>query len=364
MDNFIPVYKPSLSGNERKYVLDCLDSTWISSKGKYINEFEEKFADYINVKHATSVCNGTVAIHLALMALGIGPGDEVIVPAFTYIASVNSVTYTGAKAVYVESLPDSWQMDPADVRRKITSRTKAIMAVHLYGHPCKMDELVQICKDHQLYLVEDCAEGLATKFDNQHVGGFGDISAFSFFGNKTITTGEGGMVVTNNKELHEKAAHIKNQGVSKSIQYWHDIVGYNYRMTNIAAAIGLAQLEQIDRFVEEKRRIAEYYQKNIDSARFRFHAQCERSFHSYWMCSILVENGNRNSLRNELSAKGIETRPLFFPVYKMPPYLDEALHFPIAERIGASGINLPSFPALTDSQLERIVEAVNNSTLS
>lgn len=364
MDNFIPVYKPSLTGNERKYVLDCLDSTWISSKGKYISDFEAKFAEYIKVTHATSVCNGTVAIHLALMALGIGPGDEVIVPAFTYIASVNAVTYTGARAVYVESLADSWQMDPADVIRKITPRTKAVMAVHLYGHPCKMDELQKICKDHGIYLVEDCAEGLATRFNNQHVGGFGDISAFSFFGNKTITTGEGGMVVTNNKELHERAAHIKNQGVSKTIQYWHDIVGYNYRMTNIAAAIGLAQLEQIDQFVADKRRVAEYYQKKIDPSRFRFHAECEKSFHSYWMCSILVLKGDRNKLRNELASQGIETRPLFFPVYKMPPYHDESLHFPIAESIGASGINLPSFPALTEGELQRIVHAVNSCSLS
>lgn len=211
----IPVYQPSLRGNEKKYVNDCLDSTWISSKGEYISKFESGFAKYIDVRNAASVCNGTVAIHLALMVLGVGQGDEVIVPTLTYIASVNAIAYTGAIPVFVDSLPDTWQVDPADVRRKITQQTKAIMAVHLYGHACDMNTLQTICSENRLFLIEDCAEAVGSLYKEKHVGTFGDISTFSFFGNKTITTGEGGMVVTNDDTLHQRAVHFKGQGLAK-----------------------------------------------------------------------------------------------------------------------------------------------------
>ena len=355
----IPVYKPSLTGNEKKYVIDCLDSTWISSKGKYIQAFEDRFASYVGVAHATSVCNGTVAIHLALLALGIEAGDEIIVPAFTYIASVNAITYTGAKAVFVDSLEDSWQMDPEDVVKKITPKTRAVMAVHLYGQPCKLDVLQKICKERGLYLIEDCAEAIASRYMGKHVGTFGDISAFSFFGNKTITTGEGGMVVTNNPELHEKASHLKTQAVSPKRQYWHDAVGYNYRMTNICAAIGLAQMEQIETFVAQKRNIASYYQKHIDPTRYTFHHECADSFHSYWMCSLLVKNGDRDTVRNKLAEHGIETRPLFYPVQMMPPYQNKDLYFPVAHKLGLNGMNLPSFPGLTEEEIHFVVDKIN-----
>jgi len=207
----IPIYQPSLKGNEKKYVNDCLDSTWISSKGKYIPMFEENFAKYIGSKHATAVCNGTIALHLALLTLGIGPGDEVIVPTLTYIASVNAISYTGATPVFVDSVESTWQMDPDDVQKKITPKTKAIMAVHLYGHPCDLKKLQEIAKKNRLFLVEDCAEAIGTKYNGKHVGTFGDIAAFSFFGNKTITTGEGGMVVTNDKTLYNRAVHLRDR---------------------------------------------------------------------------------------------------------------------------------------------------------
>ncbi|MBS1736702.1 MAG: DegT/DnrJ/EryC1/StrS aminotransferase family protein, partial [Bacteroidetes bacterium] len=225
----IPIYQPSLSGKEKKYVLDCLDSTWISSKGKYIPLFENAFADFTAIKHAASVCNGTVALHVALVALGIGPGDEVIVPTFTYIASVNAITYTGATPVFVDSLPKTWQMDTEDVERKITNKTKAIMAVHLYGQPCDLDALKTIADNNKLFLIEDCAEAIGTYYKGKHVGGFGDIACFSFFGNKTITSGEGGMVLSNNEELLNKVAHLKGQGLAKNREYWHDLIGFNYR---------------------------------------------------------------------------------------------------------------------------------------
>lgn len=191
----IPVYQPSLTGNEKKYVNECIDSTWISSKGRFVVEFEEKFAAYTGVRHAASVSNGTVALHLALIALGVGPGDEVIVPTLTYISSVNAIVYTGATPVFVDSLENTWQMDPEDVKRKITPQTRAIMAVHLYGHPCDMDPLMEIVKGHGLFLVEDCAEAFGSLYKGKHVGSFGDIATYSFFGNKTITTGEGGWLL-------------------------------------------------------------------------------------------------------------------------------------------------------------------------
>lgn len=261
--NKIPIYKPSITGNEKKYVNECLDSTWISSKGKFVNEFEARFCEYTNVKYATTVSNGTVALHLALLALGIGSGDEVIVPTLTYIASVNAIAYTGAIPVFADSREDTWQVDPEDVRRKITSKTRAIMAVHLYGHPCDMDKIMTIAKEHGLFVIEDCAEAFGTLYKGKHVGSFSDISTYSFFGNKTITTGEGGIVVTNDETLFDRAVHFKGQGLAKHREYWHDVIGYNYRMTNICAAIGLAQLEQAKEFIEKKRQIATWYKDNL-----------------------------------------------------------------------------------------------------
>lgn len=356
-----PVYQPSLKGNELKYVTECIESTWISSKGKYITNFETQFAEYLNVGYATTVCNGTVALHLALLVLDIQPGDEVIVPTFTYIASVNSIAYVGATPVFVDSLPQTWQMDYLDVELKITSRTKAIMVPHLYGHSCEMDALVDICSRHHLFLIEDCAEAIGTKYHKRHAGTFGDIAAYSFFGNKTITTGEGGMVVSNSKELIDRAKNIKNQGIS-DLLYWHDAVGYNFRMTNICAAIGLAQLERIDEIMANKIRIASLYGKAFKNTCIEFHGQEENTFNSYWMCSILIPHARqRNDLRAFLSQSGIETRPLFFPVHTMPMYSKFArTDFPVASDISSRGINLPSFPDLSNEDVQFITSQILN----
>jgi len=309
----IPIYQPSLTGKEKEYVNDCLDSTWISSKGKYIQQFEERFAAYTGVKYAATVSNGTVAIHVALVALGIGPGDEVIVPTLTYIASVNAIAYTGATPVFVDSLESTWQMDPADVRKKITKNTKAILCVHLYGHPCEMNELTAISREFDVALVEDCAEAFGTLYEGVHVGGFGHVSTYSFFGNKTITTGEGGMVVTNDETIHDSVVHYKGQGLAKHRQYWHDVIGYNYRMTNICAAIGLAQLEQADSFIEKKRAVAAMYRERLGKLPVVFHEEVGNVRHSYWMCSILVkDNRLRDYVREYLDRNGVETRPLFY----------------------------------------------------
>jgi len=357
----LPVYKPSLSGREREYVNECLTTEWISSKGRFVPEFEGQFASRIGVQHATSVCNGTVALHLALVALGIGPGDEVIVPTLTYIASVNAISYTGATPVFVDSLPDTWQMDPQDVRSRITPRTKAIMAVHLYGHPCDMDALVKIAEENGLFLVEDAAEAFGSKFRGRHAGSFGDISCFSFYGNKTITTGEGGMVVTDDDTLYDRSLHFKGQGLAKHREYWHDIIGYNYRMTNICAAIGLAQLEQAASCLKRKREIARMYEEQLTPLGLETHKESEDVTHSFWMCSVLVGSpADRTPLRECLSKAGIETRPVFYPIHTMPMYSTRYQRFKVAENIAWRGVNLPSFPGLSDDDVMYICDTIRS----
>ncbi len=354
-----PVYRPSLTGNEKQYVNECLDSTWISSKGKFIAEFEDGFKSYVGARHAATVSNGTVAIHVALVALGIGPNAEVIVPTLTYIASVNAIAYTGATPVFCDSLESTWQMDPDDVRKKVNSRTRAILAVHLYGHPCEMDELMKIARERDLFLIEDCAEAIGSVYRGRHVGTFGDIGTFSFFGNKTITTGEGGMVVTNDDTLHDRMTHFKGQGLAKHREYWHDVIGYNYRMTNICAAIGLAQLEQADTFVAKKRRIADWYRRELNGTPVTFHDEVGDVRHSYWMVSILVpEATSRDLLRLALSNQGIETRPLFYPVHTMPMYSSAFQRHRVAESLGWRGINLPSYPELEETSVKEICAAI------
>lgn len=354
----IPVYQPYFSGREKTYVNQCLDSTWISSKGEFINRFESEFAKYIGAEHATTVSNGTVAIHLALEALGIGPGDEVIVPTLTYVASVNTIVQTGATPVFVDSIEATWQVDPEDVRRKITPRTKAVMVVHLYGLPCDMDPLVELCREHGLFLIEDAAEAFGTLYKGRHVGTFGDIATFSFFGNKTITTGEGGMVVAQSRAVFDKAYLLKNQGVSPTREYWHDTVAYNYRMTNICAAIGLAQLENADTILAKKRQVAAWYQEGLQGLPLKTHDEIPGTRHSHWMCSIAVDSAqDRQPLRDHLKHMGIETRPVFHPSHTLPHLAVDA-SFPVAESLGARGINLPSYPGLSRDEVGSVCAAI------
>lgn len=355
----IPVYQPSLGAREREYVLECLDSTWISSKGRFLPAFERGFADFINVRYATAVSNGTVAIHLALVALGVGPGDEVIVPTFTYIASVNPITQVGATPIFVDSERSSWQLDPEDIRRKITPRTRAIMVVHLYGHPANMVEIMKIAREHHLFVIEDCAEAFGSRIAGQHVGTFGDIATFSFFGNKTITTGEGGMVVTNDATLHDRAVHFKGQGLAKYRTYWHDVIGFNYRMTNICAAIGLAQLERAQELIDKKLELARRYDALLDGLPLETHRPAYPDMvHTYWMYSVLVPMGERDRVCAALQEDGIETRPTFYPVHTMPMYSQRFERHPVAEDIGWRGLNLPSWPELDDGSLKRIADAL------
>lgn len=353
------VYQPSLNGNEKKYVNECLDSTWISSKGKFVNEFEKAFSGYIGVKHGTGVCNGTVAIHLALVALGLGKGDEVIVPTFTYIASANPILQVGATPVFADSRADTWQLDAEDVKAKITPKTKAIMVVHPYGHPCDMDAIMAIAKDFNLFVIEDCAEAIGSEYKGKKVGSFGDVACFSFFGNKTITCGEGGMVLTNSDYLYGRLVHFKGQGLAKYREYWHDTMGYNYRMTNIEAAIGLAQFEQVEDFISRKQNVARWYKEKLKNLPVKFHDAVGKVRHTWWMCSILVgSESEREDLRNYLKDQGIETRPTFYPIHTMPIYAQKYERHPVAEDIALRGINLPSYPALEEMDVDYICEKI------
>jgi perosamine synthetase len=356
-----PVYSPYLNGREKALVLDCLESTWISSKGKYVGQFEESFASWLCVQRAVTVSNGTVALHVALVALGIGPGDEVLVPTLTYIASANAVKYTGAQVVFVDSEPDYWQLDIKDAERKITSRTKAIMAVHLYGQATDMDAVMALAKKHSLYVIEDCAEAIGTRYRDRPVGTIGDVGCFSFFGNKTITTGEGGMVVSNNKEIADKVMHLKGQGACRDREYWHDAIGFNYRMTNLCAAIGCAQMESIDDLIAKKLQLAQWYRDGLAGVPVQLHRTNPHTLHSFWMVSILVEEAReRDALRAELHLNGIETRPLFYPVHQMDMYASLGSSFPVAEDLSRRGLNLPSYPALTRDDVTFICGHVRN----
>jgi len=348
-----PIYKPIIFPNTKKYVIDCLDTTWISSKGSYIEKFESGFADYLNINHATSVSNGTTALHMCLCALGIGEGDEVVVPSFTYIASVNAIKYVGAEPVFVDSDESTWNLDVSSLDGLITEKTKAIMAVHLYGNPCDMSSLRKLCNDRGLFLIEDVAEALGSTYDGKFLGTFGDVASFSFFGNKTITTGEGGMVVSNNKETIDKVASLKNQGASDK-KYWYEEIGYNYRMTNICAAIGLSQVEQIESILKRKKDLANLYHEELKDCPLEFQKIQTNGVSSYWLISILVEGKEiRDDLYNFLNKSGVETRPLFYPAHTMPMFNANG-SFPVAQNLSNTGLNLPSFPDLSNDDVAKI----------
>ncbi len=352
----IPVYRPDLSGNEQRYVTECLETSWISSNGTFIERFEAAVAEAIGAKHAIAVCNGTVALHLALHCLGIGPGDEVIVPTFTYIASVNSIAQTGAVPVFAESRASDWLLDPADVARRITPRTKAIMPVHLYGAACDMTELRALADRHDLKIVEDCAEAFGTRLDGKHAGTIGDVGTFSFFGNKTITTGEGGMVVCNDDELAQALRIVKGQGQSPNRRYWHERLGFNYRMTNIEGAIGLAQMERLSATLARKREIAATYRHLLEGLPLAHQQIGPAIEHSLWLETVLLPDGiDRTRLMADMEEASVETRPVFFCAHQLPVYEAIGDYFPVAEDIAARGLSLPSYPSLTRSELEHVV---------
>lgn len=358
----IPVSKPALLGNERKYVDDCLESCWISSNGKYIHLFEEKFASYLGVGHAVACCNGTAALHLALLALGIGEGDEVIVPTLTYVATANAVAYTGAMPILADCDGETWNIDPLKAEALITDKTKAIIAVPLYGHPCDMDLIMDMAHRHSLFVVEDAAEALGARYKGRLCGSIADISTFSFYGNKTITTGEGGMVVTNDCNLAERVKIFKGQGMDPNKRYWFPQIGYNYRMTNIQAAIGLAQMENIDQFLEKRQEISGWYNDSlIDISGITLPVVKEYAEHSWWMYSILIENDNlmhRDDIIKLLERNGIETRPFFYPMHILPSYKNNGTVLTTSEIVSSIGINLPTYYDLKKTDIDYISNTI------
>ena len=361
----IPVMEPTLNGNEMAYVIDCIKTGWISSQGNYVREFEALLADYCSMPYALAVSNGTVALHLALVALGVSKGDQVIVPDITFAACINAVIHTGATPVLVDVSRDTWSLSPVAVEKAITSRTKAIMPVHLYGHPCHMDELLSIAKEHNLFVVEDCAEALGSTYKGRPVGSLGDVSTFSFFGNKTITTGEGGMLLIRDKQVYERAHALRDHGMSKEKKYWHDVVGYNYRMTNLQGAIGVAQMERLNEFVEAKRKTARYYNHGLSGLNEIITPPEEAwARNSFWLYTILLSEKAgilRDNLINELLTNGIESRPTFYPLHQMSiykQYSDDNTTFPIADYVSANGISLPSSANLSEKELDSIIDTV------
>jgi perosamine synthetase len=358
---FIPVAAPTLNGNEKAYVLDCLESTWISSSGKYLDRFEAAFAEFCGVRHAVACSNGTTALHLALVALGIGPGDEVIVPTLTFVATANAVTYCGARPVFVDVDAETWNIDPAAVEAKVTPRTKGIIVVHLFGHPADMDAIGVIARRHGLFVLEDAAQAHGAECRGRRAGSLGDIATFSFFGNKIITTGEGGMVTTSDDALAKRMRLLRTHGMDPDRRYWHPVIGYNYRMTNIAAAIGLAQLERVQWQLDRRQELAAWYREALgQTGVLTCQAEKDWARHVWWMFSVLVseEAGNRDGIMDTLRRRGIETRPIVHPLHTLPPYVEasQGERFPAAEAIARTGINLPTWAGLTREQVRTVCD--------
>lgn len=362
----IPVCVPLLAGNEKKYVNDCLRTNWISSSGKYVHLFEEKFSRYCGKNFGIATTNGTTALHLALASAGVGPGDEVIMPTFTIASPAFATIYCGAKPVFVDIEPDTWNIDPKKIEEKITKKTKAIIPVHIYGHPCDMTPIMRIARKYKLLVIEDSAEAHGAEYKGKKVGGIGHMSCFSFYGNKIITCGEGGMVVTSDKRIAQRCRKLKNLSFLKEKRFWHEEVGFNYRMTNIQAAVGLAQFEQIEKYVKMRRKNARLYNsllKNIPGVILPVERPDTKNV--YWMYSILIDKEfgvGRKKLMEKLKAKGIETRTFFIPMHNQPVFKKAgcgmAKRYPIAEDVARKGIYLPSGSGLKKAEIKYICDCI------
>ncbi len=351
-----PVAEPLLGDRELAYVTDALRAGEVSSIGSYVGRFEVAFAAYCGVEHALATSNGTTALHLALLALGVGPGDEVLVPALTFVATANVVVHAGATPVFVDVDAGYWGMDPQAAGAKVTAKTKAIIAVHLYGHPADLRALRAIADEQGLALIEDAAEAHGATYDGKRVGGLADVGCFSFYGNKIVTTGEGGMLTTHSDSLAATAKQLRDQGADPQRRYWHPVIGYNYRLSNLPAAVGLAQVERIDEMLAHKRRILAAYQRGLDGAPLRFQTVAPWAGPVNWLTSVVVNDDaptNAEALMAGLAEREIESRPFFVPLPSLPPYREDA-SYPVAERLGRQGINLPSGARLTDRDVAHV----------
>jgi perosamine synthetase len=365
--SFIPVNEPLLNGNEKKYLNECNDTGWISSEGPFIRQFEQKFAERLGRKHGIAVCNGTAALDVAVESLGIGPGDEVIMPTFTIISCITQIVRAGATPVLVDSDPVTWNMDVSQIEEKITPRTKAIMVVHIYGLPVDMDRVMEIAQRHGLKIIEDAAEMHGQTYRGKACGSFGEISTFSFYPNKHITTGEGGMLVTDDDQLAEECRSLRNLCFQPAKRFVHERLGWNLRMTNLQAALGLAQLERLDEFVAIKRHMGVRYTELLSGLKgVRLPLSCtDYAQNIYWVYGLLLDETiglDAEEAMKRLAEKGVGTRPFFFPMHQQPVLrkmgLFESETLPVAERLYKQGFYIPSGMALTDDQALRVAQAV------
>jgi perosamine synthetase len=357
----IPVCEPVFDANERKYVTDCIETNWVSSLGKYIPRFEKEFSHYCGARYGIACSNGTAALHLGLVALGIGQGDEVIVPDFTLIVSANVVILAGARPVLVDVDPETWCIDASKIEERITPRTKAIMAVHMYGHPCDMTAIMQVARRHSLFVIEDCAQAHGAEVNGKKVGTFGDVGCFSFYGNKILTTGEGGMVLCNDDKLAERLRLLRDQGFEEP-RFVHRVMGFNYRLTNLQAAIGVAQVERVEEKVARKREIAEMYKKLLENeAEITLPVEASWAKNVYWMYGILIGDRfslSRDELMPKLREKGVDTRAFFYPMHRQPVYQgadsrfpDTSGSYPVSDDLGRRGLYLPSGLGLSEKEI-------------
>jgi perosamine synthetase len=364
MSEFIPVNEPLLNGNEKKYLIECIDTGWISSEGSFVKKFEEQFSAKVGSTYGIAVANGSVALEIAIAALDIEKDDEVIMPAFTIISCAAAIVRAGAKPVLVDSEPLTWNMDVNQIEQKITSKTKAIMVVHIYGLPVDMKPVLEIAAKYNLKIIEDAAEAIGQTYNEKPCGSFGDISCFSFYPNKHVTTGEGGMLVTSDEKLAERCRSLRNLCFQKK-RFVHDELGWNFRMSNIQAAVGLAQLEQLDSFVIKKREIGLKYQTAFQDIK-QFQLPVKSTTYAeniYWVFGIVLKENSKykaEEIMRKLAEKKIGTRPFFYPMHLQPVFLKMGLfrneEFPVAENIAERGFYVPSGLAITSKQIEYITK--------
>lgn len=367
---FLPVAQPDLSGDELRFVTEAIESSWISSTGKFVDRFEKEFAAACDATHCLSVTNGTDALHLALLGQGLGPGDEVIVPSLSYIASANAVTYCGATPVFADVSMGSWTIDPDALQAALSPRTKGIMAVHLYGHPADMDALQRFADTHGLWIVEDAAEAHFAKYKGRTVGALAQSGTFSFYGNKILTCGEGGAVVLNDEETHARLAILKGQGMDPAERYSHPVIGHNWRLTNVAAAILCAQLDRADQIQASRQQVYRWYVTHLsDLPGIGLQPREPWADIAPWLFSITVEPGeygcNATELAKQLGRLGIDTRPFFRPIHRQVPYREVFASRPMSlsntDKLSSSGLNLPTFSGMLEDDVDRVSTAIREA---
>lgn len=370
MEAFIPVNEPDLSGNEKKYVLECLETGWISSEGPFVKKFEDNFSAQVGRKYGIAVSNGTVALEAAIQALNLPVGAEVVLPAFTIISCAAAIIRAGLTPVLVDANPMTWNMDPAQIEAKITPKTQAIMVVHIYGLPSEMAPILEIAAKYGLKIIEDAAEMHGQTYNGQPCGSFGEISTFSFYPNKHVTTGEGGMIVTDDPQLAEKCASLRNLCFQPKRRFVHEELGYNFRLTNLQAALGVAQLERLEQFIEKKRRMGHYYQQQLSEIKELYlpPAQTTYAENIYWVFGMVLADEvpfNADEMQTRLAKLGVGSRPFFWGMHEQPVFqkmgLFQGEHYPVTERISRRGFYVPSGLGLTAEQQARVVMAVKEA---